>query len=102
MPLTTLHQPCRDLGRMALAVMLDRIANPDLPPRDVLLRCELIVRKSCGIAPKRRTELDEIALVARWGRPWADRFLYVISLAHRTQVASKPLRTLQSRLYIFD
>ncbi|HXU21781.1 MAG TPA: GntR family transcriptional regulator [Verrucomicrobiae bacterium] len=51
-PLTTLHQPCRDLGRMALTVMLDRIANPDLPPRDVLLRCELIVRKSCGMLSK--------------------------------------------------
>jgi GntR family transcriptional regulator of arabinose operon len=52
-PLTTLHQPCRDLGRMALAVMLDRIANPDLPPRDVLLRCELMVRKSCGVNSKK-------------------------------------------------
>ena len=51
-PLTTLHQPCRDLGRIALAVMLDRIANPDLPPRDVLLRCELIVRKSCGMVSR--------------------------------------------------
>ncbi|MBI3475734.1 MAG: GntR family transcriptional regulator [Acidobacteria bacterium] len=48
-PLTTMHQPCRDIGRIAVAVMLDRIANPDLPPRDVLLRCELIVRKSCGM-----------------------------------------------------
>ncbi len=47
-PLTTLHQPCRDIGRMAIAVMLDRITNPDLPPRDVLLRCDLVVRKSCG------------------------------------------------------
>jgi DNA-binding LacI/PurR family transcriptional regulator len=47
-PLTTLHQPCRDIGRMAIAVMLDRMANPDLPPRDVLLRCELVVRKSCS------------------------------------------------------
>jgi len=47
-PLTTLHQPCRDIGRMAVAVMLDRIANPDLPPRDVLLRCEVVARKSCG------------------------------------------------------
>lgn len=46
-PLTTLHQPCRDIGRMAMAVMLDRITNPNLPPRDVLLRCELVVRKSC-------------------------------------------------------
>jgi GntR family transcriptional regulator of arabinose operon len=47
-PLTTLHQPCRDIGRIAMATMLDRIANPDLPPRDVLLRCDLVVRKSCG------------------------------------------------------
>ena len=51
-PLTTLHQPCRDIGRIAITTMLDRIANPDLPPRDVLLRCELIVRKSCGMPMK--------------------------------------------------
>jgi GntR family transcriptional regulator, arabinose operon transcriptional repressor len=47
-PLTTLHQPCRDIGRIAMTVMLERIANPDLPSRDVLLGCELIVRKSSG------------------------------------------------------
>jgi len=51
-PLTTLHQPCRDIGRMAVAVMLDRIANPDLPPRDVLLGCKLMVRQSCGSLSK--------------------------------------------------
>jgi DNA-binding LacI/PurR family transcriptional regulator len=53
-PLTTLHQPCRDIGRMAIAVMLDRIAYPDLPPRDVLLRCELVMRKSCSAPPANR------------------------------------------------
>jgi DNA-binding LacI/PurR family transcriptional regulator len=47
-PLTTMHQPCREIGRIALSVMLDRIANPDLPPRDVLLGCSLVVRQSCG------------------------------------------------------
>jgi GntR family transcriptional regulator of arabinose operon len=47
-PLTTQHQPCRDIGRIALVVMLDRIANPNLPPRDVLLGCQMIVRQSCG------------------------------------------------------
>ena len=47
-PLTTQHQPCRDIGRVALAVMLDRISNPDLPPRDVLLGYQLMVRQSCG------------------------------------------------------
>jgi GntR family transcriptional regulator, arabinose operon transcriptional repressor len=47
-PLTTQHQPCRNLGRIALGTMLDRIANPSLPPRDILLGCELMVRQSCG------------------------------------------------------
>jgi DNA-binding LacI/PurR family transcriptional regulator len=28
--------------------MIERIEKPDLAPRDVLLGCELIVRKSCG------------------------------------------------------
>jgi GntR family transcriptional regulator, arabinose operon transcriptional repressor len=52
-PLTTQHQPCRDIGRVALAVMLDRIANPDLPVRDVLLGCQLMVRQSCGAQPEK-------------------------------------------------
>jgi DNA-binding LacI/PurR family transcriptional regulator len=59
-PLTTLHQPCRDIGRMAMAVMLDRIANPDLPPRDVLLRCELVVRKSCGAPIPHRNSYKQV------------------------------------------
>jgi hypothetical protein len=28
--------------------MLERIATPDLPPRDILLDCRLVVRDSCG------------------------------------------------------
>ena len=55
-PLTTLRQPCREMGRIALAVMLDRIANPDLPARDVLLGCKMIVRESCGT---RRPEMKK-------------------------------------------
>lgn len=47
-PLTTQHQPCHDIGRIAMAVMLDRISNPGFPCRDVLLNCQLIVRRSCG------------------------------------------------------
>jgi DNA-binding LacI/PurR family transcriptional regulator len=52
-PLTTQHQPCRDIGSIALAVMLDRIANPNTPTRDVLLGCNLVVRRSCGTRPGR-------------------------------------------------
>jgi DNA-binding LacI/PurR family transcriptional regulator len=47
-PLTTLHQPCQQLGAAALEVMLDRLKRPDAGTRDVLLDCELIVRQSCG------------------------------------------------------
>ena len=46
-PLTTLRQPCQELGAAAMAVMLDRLEAPGAPARDVLLDCELIVRDSC-------------------------------------------------------
>jgi GntR family transcriptional regulator, arabinose operon transcriptional repressor len=47
-PLTTLRQPSRQIGDVALAAMLDRVARRDLPTRDILLHCELVVRESCG------------------------------------------------------
>ncbi len=47
-PLTTLRQPTQQIGDVALGVMLERVARTDLPPRDVLLHCELVVRGSCG------------------------------------------------------
>jgi len=47
-PLTTLRQPCREIGIAAMAAMLDRINRPDLPPRDIFLHPMLVVRQSCG------------------------------------------------------
>ena len=47
-PLTTYRQPARQLGAVALSAMLERIAQPDLPTRDILLHGELVVRESCG------------------------------------------------------
>lgn len=47
-PLTTLRQPTRQIGEVALAAMLERVARRDLPARDILLPCELVVRESCG------------------------------------------------------
>jgi DNA-binding LacI/PurR family transcriptional regulator len=51
-PLTTLHQPCREIGEMAISTMLERIANPELPARDILLDCKLVIRRSCGSHPR--------------------------------------------------
>ena len=47
-PLTTMHQPCREIGMAAMSAMLERLRRPDMPTRDVLLECPLVVRASCG------------------------------------------------------
>ena len=47
-PLTTYRQPTMQIGEVALSMMLTRVAQRDLPARDTRLRCELIVRESCG------------------------------------------------------
>ncbi|MGH9373352.1 MAG: GntR family transcriptional regulator [Vicinamibacterales bacterium] len=47
-PLTTLRQPTRQIGDAALAAMLERVARKDLPARDILLHCQLVIRESCG------------------------------------------------------
>jgi GntR family transcriptional regulator, arabinose operon transcriptional repressor len=47
-PLTTVHQPCREIGIAAMAAMVERVTNPDMPTRDILLDCKLVVRDSCG------------------------------------------------------
>jgi GntR family transcriptional regulator, arabinose operon transcriptional repressor len=46
--LTTIHQPCADIGAIAMQAMLERIENPTSPPRDILAQPTLIVRQSCG------------------------------------------------------
>ncbi len=48
--LTTIHQPCAEIGAIAMQVMLERIENPAFPPRDILAQPTLIVRESCGAA----------------------------------------------------
>lgn len=47
-PLTTLRQPTQHMGETALAAMLDRVQHRELPPRDIRLHCEVVVRESCG------------------------------------------------------
>ena len=48
-PLTTIHQPCREIGAAAMAAMLERIQQRGMLARDILLACELVVRKSTGL-----------------------------------------------------
>ncbi len=47
-PLTTLRQPCHDIGAAAVWTMIQRIEHPNMPARDIFLDCRLIVRRSCG------------------------------------------------------
>ena len=47
-PLTTMHQPFRDIAVTAFNCLLERMSDPTLPPRAILLSPRLVVRHSCG------------------------------------------------------
>ena len=46
--LTTVRQPCLEIGAAAVAAMLERVVHPETPARDILLDFRLVVRDSCG------------------------------------------------------
>ena len=48
-PLTSLRQNCAEIGAIAMSAMLERLADPGHPTRDVLVRCDLVVRASSGM-----------------------------------------------------
>ena len=56
-PLTTIHQPCASIGAVAIGAMLDRLRDPKLPARDILLNFHLVVRDSCST---RKRELTRV------------------------------------------
>ncbi|MGC9942694.1 MAG: substrate-binding domain-containing protein [Verrucomicrobiota bacterium] len=47
-PLTTIHQPCRDIAVIAFQTMIKRLADPALPVQSIALAPRLVVRESCG------------------------------------------------------
>lgn len=47
-PLTTIHQPCNEIGATAIEAMVQRLQHPHMPGRDIALNFQLIVRKSSG------------------------------------------------------
>lgn len=53
-PLTTMRQPCEQIGAMAVRMMTERMREPTLPARQLTFACELIVRDSCGAARRDR------------------------------------------------
>ena len=46
--LTTARQPCHELAVTAFHAMLERQAEPTLPPRHMMIMPRLVVRDSCG------------------------------------------------------
>jgi LacI family transcriptional regulator len=46
--LTVATQPAVEMGRRAVGLLLDRLADPDGPVEDVVLPTELVVRRSSG------------------------------------------------------
>lgn len=47
-PLTTVKQHCREIGRAAVNTMIRRIENRQMAARDILVQVELVQRESCG------------------------------------------------------
>lgn len=45
-PLTTVHQPCADIAKIAYRTLRERMGNADLPQRRILLPAPLVVRES--------------------------------------------------------
>ena len=45
-PLTTVHQPCADIARVAYQTLRDRMRDSSLPPRRILLSAPLVIRDS--------------------------------------------------------
>lgn len=48
--LTTVRQPIRRMGMLAVETLLEIIKEPQGPPRRIILPTELIIRQSCGAA----------------------------------------------------
>ena len=51
--LTTMHQPCTEIGKAAYETLLARVRDPDSPPRTVNFFAPLVVRASTNLEPRK-------------------------------------------------
>jgi DNA-binding LacI/PurR family transcriptional regulator len=58
-PLTTIHQPCREIGFTALVAMLDRVAHPHAPAREFLVDFHLVIRQSTDAAHRAKSRKSD-------------------------------------------
>ncbi len=70
-PLTTFKEPCFEMGRKAVELLVDRIANGNKPHEQIVLESQLIMRRSVGPVPRRVRKasfdmpFDDIGVVNR-------------------------------------
>jgi DNA-binding LacI/PurR family transcriptional regulator len=60
-PLTTIRQPAYALGKLAAEKLLDFIEGGSSGPEELVVKTELVIRKSCGCGEGRRLPLSETA-----------------------------------------
>jgi DNA-binding LacI/PurR family transcriptional regulator len=56
--LSTVSQPMREVGRMAVQLLLDRISDPYVEPREVLIKPTLVRRESTGEGARQKEVTD--------------------------------------------
>lgn len=55
-PVTVVEQPIEELGAAAARLLLETMERSDFPPREVMLKPRMIVRRSCGSSLQHRSK----------------------------------------------
>jgi LacI family transcriptional regulator len=61
-PLSTIRQPIQGIGTLAVNTLINLINKPEIPPAQIILQADLIIRGSCGNFPNPNTSEQRPAL----------------------------------------